>query len=175
MKSIESKPENIDIHFVYAGEYYFYPEPEIIGIRLESLILKVMKKNKIKRAMVTKINMGRVQIIQKEKMDNYMNETENPEDSVNDDIDSLFEDIRLGKEPPEHVDTYFLPKLMKEQVKLLQIEDESFMETLNNKTVADVDKAEMTASESDSKFVWEVCERTTFTIENSSKRKISSH
>ena len=125
--------------------------------------------------MVSKIRMNRVQLLTKEEMENYVNGKMFIKDSVNDDLDSLFEDIRLGKpfEPFEHVDRYFLPKLTKEELKLVEIEDENFMETFTNKIDPDVDEVEMAASESDSKFVWGFCTRSTFTITNSSKRKIS--
>ena len=155
----------MDVHFVYAGNYYF--KPEIISFRLNSLIQKVIKKHKIKRAMVTKIYMGKSHLITKEKMDMYTNYEQKTIESVNDDLDSLFENIRLGKAQNEKFRTYFFPKLTKEELKLVERKDEIFMETFETKMHADVDKVEMAASESNSKFVWVDCKRTTFTIQNS--------
>ena len=50
-------------------------------------------------------------------------------DSVNDDLESLFEDLRLGKEPDEEVLTYFLPKLTEEEMKSVNEKDATYFET----------------------------------------------
>ena len=89
-------------------------------------------------------------------------------DSVNDDIDSFFEDLRLGKEPNENVHTYFLPKLTEAELKLVERKDTSYFETFLRSN-PDVEEAEMKLSESNSKFVEGLGSRITFTIENTSK------
>ena len=67
-----------------------------------------MKKHKIKSVMVTSIILARSKLITKEKMESYCKGEEDQKDSVNDDLESLFENIRLGKEPDERVETYFM-------------------------------------------------------------------
>ena len=79
----------------------------------------------------------------------------------------MFEDIQLGKKPDDYVPTYFLPKLTKEELKLVERKDEDFMHTFMEQMYADVDKTEMMLSESDSKFVFGDGRRKTFTIEYS--------
>ena len=86
--------------------------------------------------------------------------------SVNDDLETLLEKIQLGKEPDDDVDFYFLPKLTEHELKLVERKDEDFMMTFGWEMDADVDKAEMAASESDSKYVYRHGWRETFTIEN---------
>ena len=154
------------IHFVYAGPY-IHPFSEA---SLRSIILKGIKKHKIKRSvMVTMIDMTRFNLITKENMENYCKgKDDDVKESVNEDLESLFEDIRVGKEPDEDVSTYFLPKLTEEELKLVDRKDPNYLETFFNKTNADVEEAEMKLSESNSKFVRAQCYRRTFTIKEDS-------
>ena len=70
--------------------------------------------------MVTIIYMWRQNLITKEAMEKFTKGEKSYgrhyKDSVNDDLESLFEDLRLGKEPDEFVKTYFLPKLTEEEM-----------------------------------------------------------
>ena len=100
------------------------------------------------------------------------NRSTNETESFNDDLDSLFQDIQFGKNPVENKFTYFLPKLTEEELELVERQDEKFMKTFRDPD-PDVKKAEIEASESDSKFVHVACRRKTFTMENL-KRKTSS-
>ena len=112
--------------------------------------------------------MSRHDLITKEKMENYCKGNDDfSKLSVNDDLESLFEDIRLGQEPVDEVSAYFLPKLTKKELELVEIKDASYLETFVWSN-PDVSEAEMKLSESDSKFVRGWCSRTTFTIENPS-------
>ena len=56
-------------------------------------------------------------------MESYCKGEEDEKDSVNDDLESLFENIRLGKEPDEFVVSYFLPKLTEEELELVERRD----------------------------------------------------
>ena len=167
-KIIKSKTENLEIHFVYAGYHFWTYRYEN---RLKSFILEGMKKYKIKKVMVTIIWMYRQQLITKEKMLDYCNEKQDAKESINDELDSFFEDLRLGKEPEKFVNTYFLPQLTEKELELVEQKDENFMRTFINGQGADVKKHEMTASESDSKFVYTWGRRRTYTIENSQQQK----
>ena len=67
-KFVEGKPEDLEIHFVYAGDFYNYRGE---NNELVSFILKGMKKYKLKLAMVTKISISRCYLITKEQMKQY--------------------------------------------------------------------------------------------------------
>ena len=62
-KIIESKTEDLETHFVYAGFHY-------TDSKLKSLILKVMKKYNFKMVMVTVLFIERKRLITKERMEN---------------------------------------------------------------------------------------------------------
>ena len=49
-------------------------------------------------------------------------------DSVNDDLESLLEDLRLRNEPKEKSFTYFLPKLTEEEMELVERKDPIYLE-----------------------------------------------
>ena len=86
--------KELKIHLVYAGHYYhFYPHED----NLRSIILNGMKKHKIKSVMVTSILLRRGKVITKEEMESYCKGEKYEKDSVNDDLESLFENI--GSQP----------------------------------------------------------------------------
>ena len=159
------------IHFVYAGYYYnTFVSGSQYEDRLRSFIRAGMKKYKVNSVMVTMTYMWKHKIITKETMEKYCNGEKYPKNSVNDDLESFFEDIRLGKEPDEEVRTYFVPKLTVEEMKLVERKDTSYFETFIEGALGanpDVKEAEMKLSESDSKFANGYGWRKTFTIENS--------
>ena len=110
--------------------------------------------------MVSFMNMYRRKLITKEKMENYCKGKENKKGSINDDLESFYQDIRLGTEPDDMAFTYYLPKLTKEELKLVGRKDPIYLETFGL-TDPDVDEIEMRMSESKSKFVEAVCVRRT--------------
>ena len=158
----ENATKELKIHFVYAGWHYFW-----FDNRLRSFILNGMKKHKINSVMVTKIHLQRWKLITKEKMESYCNGEEYLKDSVNDDLESLFEIIQLGKEPNENVQTYCLPKLTEEELELVERRDTIYFQSFDYSWNPDVDETEMMLSESDSKYVYSSTVRETFVIENS--------
>ena len=136
-----------------------------------------MKKHKIKSVMVTRIELWRQELITKEEMESYCKGEQRQKDSVNDDLESIFENIRHGKEPDERVETYFLPKLTEEEIELVERSERSY-----SRSFQDVSFTydciygdyiewcyEMEPSESDSKYVRGKSQRQTFVIENSSE------
>ena len=168
-KITENEAKELKTHFVYVGRYYWIYEN-----RLRSFILEGMKKLKMNSVMVTSIYIRKWKIITKEKMEKYCKgEDREREDSVNDDLESFFEDLRLGKEPDDEVWTYFLPKLTEEELELVERKDASYLHAFFEDD-PDVEEAEMKLSESDSKFVQGVGRRRTITIENSSEQNISN-
>ena len=127
-----------------------------------------MKKNKIKSLTITIIDIRRDKLITKEEMEKYCKgENDYRKNSVNDDLELLFEDLRLEKES-KYANTYFLPKLTKKELKLVERKDKIYLQTFHW-AKPDVKEAEMMLSESDSKFVEGIGRRDTYTIENSSE------
>ena len=119
--------------------------------------------------MVTSIRLDRRRLITKEKMESYCNgEDSERKDSVNDDLESLFENIRLDKELDEGVPTYFLPKLTGKELELVERRDPCYLQTFSYEK-PDVHETEMLLSESDSKYVRGAAHRKTFVIQNSSE------
>ena len=176
----------MQLHFVYAGCFYFIGEL----VRLRSFLRQRMKKFKMKKTMLTKIYMMQTYLITKEVMEKFCKREftfSSMKVSVADDLEELFEKIRrgkkshLGKKLDDEVWTYFLPKLTREELKLVAKKDPSYMAKFSgpfhedsderNPDKIDVSEADMEASESDSKFVRGVCRRVTFKIKQPSKLK----
>ena len=134
---------------------------------LESFILTGMKKYNIDSVMLTKIFMQRQNIITKEAMEKYCKGEMSQDKSVNDDLELFFEDLRLGKRPKEgHIElvgTYYLPQLTEGHMQLVESKDPSYFKTFFESN-PDVDEAEMSLSESKSKFVRGFAGRLTFTL-----------
>ena len=124
--------------------------------------------------MVTMIYMRRRRLITKEAMEKYTKGEEWRKDSVNDDLESLFENIRLGKEPDEHVQTYFLPKLTEKELELVERRDTNYLQTFRW-SFPDVDETEMMLSDSDSKYLRGYSFRRTFVIKNSSQKSLQNN
>ena len=115
--------------------------------------------------MVTMICMMRWKIITQENMENLCRGQETRKDSVNEDLESLFEDLRLGKEPDEDNETYFLPKLTEEELELVEKENLTFLRSFYHRA-PEVPKAELMFCKSDSKYVDGIAWRKTFTFQN---------
>ena len=127
-----------------------------------------MKKHNLKEVMMTILRMERKNLITKEKMESFCEGKKLRKESINEDLESLFERIRLGKQGFEQVRTYFVPKLTEEELVLVERKDPIYLGTLswtNQNYNPDVDRTEMKLSESDSKFVQGFCSRTTLKFE----------
>ena len=162
-KITKKEAKELKIHLVYAGDYYYED-------KLRSIILQEMKywqemEYKIKSVMMTSIYMERRKIITKEAMEKFCKGEKDEKDSVNDDLESFFEDLRLGIKPNEIVPTYYFPKLTTKEMELVDRQDQSYLRTFDSAN-PDVSEAEMKLSESDSKFAEALGHRKTFTIEN---------
>ena len=81
-------------------------------------------------------------------MESYCKGEKVEKDLVNDDLESLFENIRLRKEPKKYANTYFSPKLTEEELELVKRRDTSYLQCLWSRD-PDVDETEMMLSESD--------------------------
>ena len=81
--------------------------------------------------------------------------------SVNDDLEDLITKLSKSEEIDiENVQLFFTPKLTKEELKLVEQKDETYLLTLSNDN-PDVDPEEMKKSDSKDKFVYSSCWRRT--------------
>ena len=155
-----------DSYYRYADFYYSYDE------YLEKLILSRMKENGIQSTIFTTLWMERQNLITKEKSKaayegKLKNEDawEKYEVSINDDLESFSENLQeissLEEVQEEDVWSFFLPKLTKEEMKLVEEKDRKHMMTYYYGLDADVDKKEMKKSDSKDKYVHGWCSRWT--------------
>ena len=156
----ENEVKELQIHFIYAGHYYHWNHED----KLRSFILERMEKYAIKSVMVTSIYMRRNELITKKVMESYCKGKRNEKDSVNDDLESFFKDLRHRKQPDACVWTYFLPRLTEEELELVERRDTSYLATFCKKN--NVEKTEMMLYKSNSKYVEGWGQRKTFTIDN---------
>ena len=171
LKLTQSKANECKTHFLIASGYYYYQED-----KLKKIISKGMKKYKIKTVMITIISMTRVGLITKWEMEKYCKGEHYVKVSVNEDFDSLFEDLQLGTQLQNDTNTihsYFLPKLTEEELDHLKRNDRIYLETFINMPVYRyqyrcIFTGKYKWSQPDSEFVQGECRRRTFTIENSS-------
>ena len=148
------------LHFVCACKATDYYKD-----RLKEIILYEMEKYGIESVLLTFICMQRMDLITKEQMENYCFGKEAEKKSVNDDLEKFFEEIRLGKDHDEFVETYFLPKLTEEELELIAAKDPNYVSSFFLSPNPDVRESQMKLSESKSKFVRGQCYRKTIAIE----------
>ena len=170
-KISENEDEELITHFVVASDSYYHRE-----YRLTSILLQGLKKYKIHSVMATIIHMHRNDLITIEEAMNYFKGKKYEKVSVNDDLESLFDDLRIGKEMIDvrniiwkydsfGTPFYFLPKLTTNELKLIERKDPILYETFQSSN-PDVDEAKMKLSDSESKFVRGSGYRKTFKITN---------
>ena len=129
-----------------------------------------MKQYKIQSVNVTIINKIRYRIITKEATENYFKGNKPEKNSFNDDLEALFEHLRLGKKLDDKaVYTYFSPKLTEEELDLVENKDFNYIKTFYDR---DPD-VKGWFPQSDSKFVQGIGYRRTVNLEISSSKNIS--
>lgn len=108
----DNKSEDLKLQFVYAGDSFWGDNEKLL-----SFMFTGMKKHNLKEVMMTILRMERKNLITKEKMESFCEGKKLRKESVNEDLESLFERIRLGKQPEvEEVRTYFVPKLTEKEL-----------------------------------------------------------
>ena len=161
-KAAEYTAEDLKVHILYSGRYYFDDE-------LREIIFPILSKYEIKSAMTTRVWMERRNIITKETMENYTkgilaDANGWDSESVGDDLYSFFQRLQDKEEFDDQVRTYFLPKLTHEEMRLVEMQNENYLDLFVLGFGADVDEKEMDASESKAKFARVKCYRKTFMI-----------
>ena len=175
-KVSEIRTENLQTHVIYAGDYYTLSANAFII----SFVFKGLQIHNLKSAFVTAIHMWRHLLITKEKMEDTCsgkNEVYGRlrKESINDDIESVYESLQLGEKPEPLAHTFCLPKLTERELKLIATQDQDYFQTFFQFKNPDVDEKEMKLSESNSKYVEVVCMRRTYTIDNPALQDPNSH
>ena len=168
-------------HFIYCGEFYFI---EARAHNFRKILRRKMKKYAIESSMLTMLFMQRLNLITKEKAKEASEgklkndkDWKDQEISFNDDLEIFFTNILNSKEiKKEIVPSFFTPKLTKEELKLVEIENDDHLNTYLAHSAGlnpDVSAEEMKKSDSKSKYVHGVCVRRTYslTFERNRKRK----
>ena len=152
--------------------FYF----DIYDFKLESFILEKMKKYNIELFTLTCVCMQRFDICTSEDMQNYIKENE----SVYNDLEMFFNELRSGTVDNKCVDTYFFPRLTEKEMESIEKEDSRYLQNFYLSSIGkfihpDVGKDKMKESGSEYKFIRGFCERRTFTIKNKSSQTIFNY
>ena len=148
-----NKTKDLQVHVFLTGDLFWYGK--------ERIDLEKMKKFRINHLMVTIMSMERQRLITKEQRDRYyLGERIDLKGSINDSIETLLEDIRLGHLPNEIFRLYFTPRLTEKEMQLIERKDPAYWQTFS-KWSPDVGERSMKNSESDSKFCYTFCQRET--------------
>ena len=114
-----------------------------------------MKEYKIPSVTLTIIEIWRRNLVTIETVKRLCNETAldlgEKGDSINDDLESLFEDLRLENEPNDYARTYFFPQLTVKELELVEKKDPTYLKNFSYSN-PDVNDLEMMNSKSDSKY-----------------------
>ena len=166
-KCVEKKAEVLEMHIIYAGSYY-----DVQGQTFKSFVS--LEKHDLRSAIITQICMLRFFLITKEKMEEICLGKSDwggyqpgilPKESVNDDLESVFEKFQHGRELEQFADTYFLPKLTHEELELVEKTDQDYFRSFYRFKNPDVKDEEMKSSESNSKYVFGYCGRWTYRVD----------
>ena len=170
-------------HFIYCSDSHYNTEEEFK--KLKEIILKKMRGYGIPSLILTMLYMERINLITKEKSKQaaegkLKNEPdwEYYEGSINDDLDSFVNNLHNSEKiDNEYVSSFLLPKLTKEELKLVEQKNTEHMLSylLDN---PDVGVEEMKKSDSKDKYVHSACRRRTEYLslesEQTSSEEISS-
>ena len=91
---------------------------------MKKIVLEKMTKFRINNLMTTNIAMTKTRLITKEKRDDlYKRRERNFKESINDSIETLLEDIRLGHQPNGYYPLFFIPRFTEEEMELIEKKD----------------------------------------------------
>ena len=157
-------------HFIYCYDDYYRYGPYELFKKLKEIFLKKMRAYEIPSSILTTLHMFRLKLITKEKSKEAAEgklkndpDWKNYKGSINDDLDSFVKNLQNSELiDNEEVKSFFLPKLTKEELKLVEQKNFEHMETYSYiPTVADVSVEEMKKSDSKDKYVHSECLRIT--------------
>lgn len=168
-------------HFVYCGQYYVCPEhlrnnPN--GDLFGEMLLAKMKKFGIQTSILTMFEMGRRNLITKEKAKDAskgkfkLNNESMPwvgeAISINDDLEMYLTNFLNSEEiKQEYVRSFFTPKLTEDELKLVELKNDDYLKSFWHHFDGrnpDVDSEEMQKSDSKAKYVYGQCIRRTILL-----------
>ena len=167
-------------HFIYCGTQYTWNLN--CDTWLPDILEKQMKKYNIKEAILTKLEMQRLNLVTKEVVKKaYKGELKSDDDwedriSLTDDLETFFFSLQTTEdvfEDEEEVDTFFTPKLTEEELVLIHQKDEKYLKSFFD-SKPDVKVEEMAKSSSKSKYVHANCSRKTIPLPHIENLTISS-
>ena len=145
--------------------------PPTIALRLGELIFTRMKKYGIISLLLTILGMNRMNLVTKEKSKQaYQGKLKNEpgwqwyKGSVNDDLESFLARIHRQIFKSEKRVSFYLPKLSKEELKLVQQKNREYRETFLFSEFPYVDPEEMKKSKSKDMYMHGSCLRWTMTV-----------
>ena len=184
-RAAKSNINKLNTHIIYAGQHN-------LDLAWDSDVLQRIVDTDLNHDLtMTFIYMYRDLLITKEKVNRIctgksyrQKDHETPtggdtyKDSVADDLELLFEDIKLGKSPLSIAWTYYAPELTLKEMDLVDKKDPDYFRTFKWLNNADVIETEMNLSTSTSKYVSAYCRRRTIEIkpnqESNANRKSNS-
>ena len=177
---VDSGRNDMMPHFIYcfSCDYWAHSPFE----PMEKMFLIKMQEYRIQSSILTTLHMNRKYLITKEKSNLAANgklkndpEWKDYEGSINDDLDSFINKLQSSNEmEDEYVSSFFLPKLTKEELKLVEEKNQEHMRSYLLEFDADVDVKEMKKSDSKDKYVHSWCQRRTFHLTLESNQTPSS-
>ena len=145
---------------------------------LHSLVLEQLKKHAIESAMITHLFMYKNYLMTKERMEKFFDLKRYtgeydwvPRESINDNLENFVEELCHRKEQEHSSQPYFVSKLTKEEMKLVENKNKEYTETyfrgsFGSDLSLDISAEEIKLSESKSKYVNAQCYRTTLIVKN---------
>ena len=154
-------------HFIYCYGDRIYGG--ILKEKFKEIILKKMREYGIPSSILTTLCMLRRYLITQEKSkeaaEGKLKNVDGWKDckgSINDDLDSFVNNLQNSEKiDNEAVDSFFTPKLTKDELKLVEQKNKEHMWTYDWKFYADVDVEEMKKSDSKDKYLHSFCHRIT--------------
>ena len=171
--ALEKYARNSDLkpHIIYVG-HKFYENHNMI----HTLVLEQLKNHAIESAMITNLLMYKNYLMTKERMENffdlksYTEDMWTPTESINDNLENFIEDLCHKKEQEHSSQPYFVSKLTKEEMQLVENKDKKYIETYFRGSFGDValdiSIEDLKLSESKSKYVRGQCLRTSSIVKN---------
>ena len=152
-------------HFIYCSDYTFTDQ------KLKEIILTSMRKYGIQMALLTILYMERLHLITKEKYKQVYDGKLQPtnqdnfiwfmyDGSVNNDLESFLNDPENDDREKVQLSNFYLQKLTKEELKLVEEKNPKYMATFDRK-FPDVNPEEMKKSNSKDKYLHCFCRRST--------------
>lgn len=162
----------MEIHIIYTGHSYLFGPDDPSTLNL--FIFYMVKKYQLKSCLFTLISMFKSHLVPKNVMEDYYKGSlkdenlsltiENYRESVHDNLDTFFEQIKLGNNVESVLPTLgmcWFPKLTEDELVLVENKNEDYSRTFADflGIYQNIDEHKTKNSESESKFAFCMCFR----------------